>query len=280
MSRWPDVPGLPRLFVASAVVALVLPIVPRITSRVEAQMSPSPSTDERFAGLQWTFARIKYNSGQGTQSGQQGSRYRLSYWDEPWAIDAPAAEQNLSRRIRSVTAIEVGEPIVLTLDDERLWQHPWIYIVEPSNLMFSDTDIATLREFLLRGGTLMMDDFHGPYEWELTVRQLKLLFPDREIVELEPPHPIFTCFYKLDKYPQVPGLGSFFNGRTWEKGGFVAHLRAIVDDSGRPMVLINWNTDMGDGVEWSNAEDYPGYLKWTAIAYQMMINEVVYSLTH
>ena len=60
----------------------------------------------------------------------------------------------------------------------------------------------------------------------------------------------------------------------------MAHLRGILDDTGRPMVLINWNTDMGDGVEWSNAEDYPGYLKWTAQAYQMLINEVIYSLTH
>jgi hypothetical protein len=278
MTRAPKLPRWRGLLVASTLAALALPVMPRVASLVQAQMPAS--NDERFGGLQWTFVRIKYNSGMGTQSGQQSGRYRLSYWDEPWAIDAPAAEQNLSRRIRSVTSIEVGEPIVLTLDDERLWQHPWIYIVEPSNLVLSDTEAATLREFLLRGGTLMMDDFHGPYEWELTVRQLKQIFPDREIVEIQPPHPIFTCFYKLDKYPQVPGLGSFFNGRTWEKGGFVAHLRAIVDDAGRPMVLINWNTDMGDGVEWSNAEDYPGYLKWTAIAYQMMINEVIYSLTH
>ncbi len=89
-----------------------------------------------------------------------------------------------------------------------------------------------------------------------------------------------TSFYQLDRYPQVPGLGSFFNGRTWEKGGYTARLRAILDDTGRPMVLINWNTDMGDGWEWSNAEEYPGYLKWTAVAYRMMINEIVYTLTH
>ena len=115
-----------------------------------------------------------------------------------------------------------------------------------------------LREFLLRGGTLTLDDFHGPYEWELTEKQLKRVFPDREIVEIEPPHPIYTCFYRIDKYPQIPGLGSFLSGRTWEKGGFAAHLRGILDDAGRPMVLINWNTDMGDGVEWSNARGIPG----------------------
>jgi hypothetical protein len=264
-----------RAVVAAAVLSgLALLIGPALRSVAVAQTPVV--TDERFAGLQWTFARLKY----GTFSGEARSNLRLGYWEEPWAIDAPAAEQNLSRRIRSVTSIEVGEPIVITFEDERFWKYPWLYIVEPSNLVLSDSDATKLREFLLRGGTVMMDDFHGPYEWDLTMRQLKQVFPDREVVELEPPHPIYTCFYKLDKYPQVPGLGSFFNGRTWEKGGFVPHLRAILDDSGRPMVLINWNTDMGDGVEWSNAEDYPGYIKWTAQAYQMMINEVIYSLTH
>ena len=269
--------GGPRLRGASVfalVAAAVLVAGPRLAPLAVAQMPPP--ADERFAGLQWTFARVKYNA----TTGDARTNLRAGYWDEPWAIDAPAAEQNLTRRLRSVTSITVGDPVVITLDDDRIWEYPWLYIVEPSNLMLRDQESATLREFLLRGGTLVLDDFHGPYEWDLTVRQLATIFPDREIVEIEPPHAIYSCFYKIDKYPQVPGLGSFFSGRTWEKGGYVPHLRAIVDDAGRPMVLINWNTDMGDGVEWSNAEDYPGYIKWTALAYQMMINEIVYSLTH
>ncbi len=229
----------------------------------------------KFAGLKWTFVRIKYGS---YETEGQGSR--LAYWDEPWAIDAPAAEQNLSRRIQAVTSIDVGDPIVLTLEDPKLWENPWIYIVEPSNLVLKEQEVPILREFLLRGGTLTFDDFHGPFEWELTEKQLKRVFPDRDIVEIAPPHPIYSCFYRIEKYPQIPGLGSFLSGRTWEKGGFTAHLRGILDDKGRPMVLINWNTDMGDGVEWSNAQEYQGYIKWTAQAYQMLINEVIYSLTH
>ena len=71
--------------------------------------------DDRFAGLQWTFVRIRYSAF------TVDSRYRLDYWGEPWAIDAPAAEQNLSRRLRTATAIEVNDPIVLTLDDPKLW---------------------------------------------------------------------------------------------------------------------------------------------------------------
>ena len=109
---------------------------------------------------------------------------------------------------------------------------------------------------------------------------MKRVFPDRRIIDLPLSHPVFRCFYQIDAYPQTPGLGSFLQGRTWEKGGFEARLRAIEDDAGRAMVLINWNTDMGDGWEWSNAADYPGYVKYTAQAYRMQINEIIYSLTH
>jgi len=240
------------------------------SSRAEAQLV----RESRFAGLQWTFVRIKYSAN--TQPG----RYRMEYWGEPWAIDGPAAEQNLSRRIKSVTAIDVGDPVVLTLENARLWEYPWIYFVEPGNLRLKDTEVPIVREFLLRGGTATFDDFHGPYEWDNLARELKRVFPDRQIVELDPPHPIYSCFYKLEKYPQTPGLGSFLSGRTWEKGGFIPHLRAILDDRERPMVLINWNTDMGDGWEWSNAEEYPGYFRYTAEAYRIGINEVIYALTH
>lgn len=232
-------------------------------------------SDERFAGLQWTFVRIRYNAWP-----EALMQYRRDYWSDPWAIDAPAAEQNLSRRLKTVTAIQVNDPIVLPLDDPRLWDHPWIYFVEPGTLRLLDSEVPILREFLLRGGTAVFDDFHGPAEWANLERELKKVFPDRPIVDLKPSHPIFHCFYDIDQYPQIPGLGSFLAGRTWEKGGFVAHLRAIEDADGRAMVLINWNTDMGDGWEWSNAEEYPGYIRYTTQAYRMMINEIIYALTH
>ncbi|MGE0815588.1 MAG: DUF4159 domain-containing protein [Vicinamibacterales bacterium] len=258
----------------AALLVLVVPAVSSLARGAAAQ--PGVFKEERFAGLQWTFVRVKYTP----TTGDLAMRTRFGFWDDPWAIDGPAADQNLSRRVQTATAIEVGEPLAMALDDPRLWQYPWLYLVEPSNVVMSDAEAATLREFLLRGGTLTLDDFHGSFEWELTTRWLGKVFPDREVVEIAPPHPIYTSFYQLDRYPQVPGVGSFLNGRTWEKGGYTAHLRGILDDTGRPMVLINWNTDMGDGWEWSNADEYPGYLKWTSVAYQMMINEIVYTLTH
>jgi hypothetical protein len=220
-------------------------LLPVLQPRVDAQL-PAVS-DNRYAGLQWRFVRIKYHYQ------TEGSGALQDFYGEPWYIDAPAAEQNLSRRIKTATAIQVADPLVLTLDDKRLFEYPWIYIVEAGNLKMLDSDVATLREFLLRGGSAMIDDTHGPADWDNIAREMKRVFPDRDIVEVPKDHPVFSSFYKIDSYPQV---------------------------AGRPMIFINWNTDMGDGWEWSNAEEYPGYLKFTALAYKMGINEIVYSLTH
>ena len=232
----------------------------------------TPDT-EKTLGLRWRFARVQY-------SAHNADAFRARYWSESWAIDGPAAEQNLSRRVKTVTAIEVDDPIVVTIESPEFFSNPWVYFVEPGTLRLKDTEVPILREFLLRGGTAVLDDFHGPIEWTNVEQEFKRVFPDRSIVELDADHPVYSCFYRMGTYPQIPGLGSFYQGRTWEKGGFTPHLRAIVDDFGRAMVLINWNTDMGDGMEWSNAEEYPNYQQYTADAYRMMINEIVYSLTH
>ncbi len=247
------------------VAALAFVGAPR--GRAQAAGQPGGLPSEQLDGLDWTFVRIRYSSWE-----EKLRVFRATYWSDPWAIDGPAAEQNLSRRLGSVTSVHVNDPITLTLEDDLLWEYPWIYFVEPGNLRFTPAEVGIVREFLLRGGTATFDDFHGPLEWDVFQGEMRRVFPDRDIVQLTPDHPV--------EYPQIPGLGSFFNGVTWEKGGYEAGLHAILDDDGRAMVLINHNTDMGDGWEWSNAEDYPGYVKYTAQAYRMMINEVVYALTH
>jgi len=190
------------------VLAVLLTLVPVLPSSVDAQLPTAP--DDRYAGLQWRFVRVRYHFI------TEGTHEQQDFYGEPWYIDAPAAEQNLSRRVKTATAIQVEDPIVMTLDDPRLYQHPWIYFVEPGNLRMHASDLPILREFLLRGGTATFDDFHGPYEWDNFAREMKRLFPDREIIEVPKDHPVFSCFYKLDGYPQVPGLGSFLAGRTWE----------------------------------------------------------------
>ena len=267
-------PGLPALLAAGLLLAGAVPAAAQPPGAVITDIDAAPPTPQ-LDGLEWTFVRIRYSSWD-----EQLRAFRARYWSDPWAIDGPAAEQNLSRRLGRVTSIRVKDPVVLTLNDERLWEYPWIYFVEPGNLRLKPEEVDILREFLLRGGTATFDDFHGPIEFATVQKELRRVFPDREIVKLPLDHPVFSAFYRLTEYPQIPGLGSFFNGVTWEKGGVEAGLHAVLDDDGRAMVLLNFNTDMGDGWEWSNAEDYPGYIQYTARAYRMMINEVVYALTH
>lgn len=255
-------------------IALLYGPAPSLTLGLHLAAQSADDPNNRLAGLQWRFVRIKYHYS------AEDTNFDQDYYGEPWLIDGPAAEQNLSRRLKTATAIEVEDPIVLTLEDPKLFEHPWIYMVEPGNLKLNEAEARNLREFLLRGGTLTFDDFHGPIEFEHMANEMKKVFPERQIVDLPNDHPVFSCFYRLSEYPQVPGLGSYLSGRTWEKGGFNARLRTILDDDGRPMLFINWNTDMGDGWEWSNAEEYPDYIQYTSLAYRMGINEIVYALTH
>src|SRR5262249_41209875 len=126
--------------VATAVLAVLALVEPARLSQAIAQVGLLQ--DDRFAGLTCTFVRIRYHA-----FTTEGGGYRLDYWGEPWAIDAPAAEQNLSRRVRTATAIEVHDPIVLTLEDPKLWEQAWIYFVEPGNLRLRDKEVSILREF-------------------------------------------------------------------------------------------------------------------------------------
>src|SRR5690242_15144830 len=174
-----------RLVFAAAALLILIPV---LQPRVDAQLPAA--ADDRYAGLQWRFVRIKYHFI------TENTKIQQDFYGEPWYIDAPAAEQNLSRRVKTATAIQVEDPIVLTLDSPKLWEYPWIYFVEPGNLKMTDSDVTTLREFLYRGGTATFDDFHGPAEWDNLAKELKRVFPDREIVEVPKDHPVFSCFYK------------------------------------------------------------------------------------
>ena len=137
-----------------------------------------------------------------------------------------------------------------------------------------------LREFLLRGGTATFDDFHGPYEWEISPSSSGACFPIATIVEIEPRTSDLLVLLQARKYPQIPGIGSFMQGRTWEKGGFVA---AFARHSRR-----QWSADGAHQLEHRHGRrvgvvergGYPGLPQVDRQAYQMVINEIVYSLTH
>ena len=142
----------------------------------------------------------------------------------------------------------------------------------------SPKEPARLREYLDRGGTLIVDDFHGSYEWAGFMESLSRVFPDREVVDIPDNDPIFHVLYDLNDRPQIPGLGSVYRGVTYEQDGYRPHWRGVYDDSNRLAVIINFNMDMGDA--WENADnpDYPQPL--TGIAYRFAINYLLYAMSH
>jgi hypothetical protein len=102
--------------------------------------------------------------------------------------------------------------------------------------------------------------------------------PGRPITDIPLDHPIFHCYFEFEELKQIPGLGSWLRGRTYEKGGFQQHCMGIFDDTGRLMVLVMRNMDMGDAWEHTQDPRYPA--DYAAEAYKLGINFVIYSLTH
>ncbi len=216
---------------------------------------------------EFAFARMFY----------QGSAF--DDWGPRWRVDWPEAENHLLRGVQRLTRLDAasnGE--VLDLADEHLFEYPWLYVVEVGSLALDELRIARLREYLLRGGFLMVDDFHGPFEWENFEGVMRRVFPNRQIVELKADHEVFHVLYEINERQQIPGLQPLRYGRTWEQGGNVPHWRGILDDQGRVMVIVNFNMDLGDAWEHADWPEYPQ--EYSAMAYRFAINYIIYAFTH
>ena len=162
--------------------------------------------------------------------------------------------------------------------DEDLFDYPWLYVVEPGYWALADEEADRLREYLLRGGFMMFDDFHGSLQWAMFMRGMTKIFPDRPVVDISEKDEILHVLYDLDERTQIPGIRMLYTGKTYEEDGYDPHWRGIYDDDGRLMVLINFNMDLGDAWEHADWPEYPE--RYTALAYRLGINYIVYSMTH
>ncbi len=246
---------------------------------------PAWSNDPEFEKDVFTFARIRYTSASGGWGwGRGGGR---------WYTDAPDADINFGFRLQQLTSLKVyPHEKDLELTSPELFDCPFIYIVEPGMLEFSDEEVKILRRYLLNGGFLMVDDFWGEAEWQNFYDQIKRVFPEREPVELPMEHPIFHCIFDLGKDKnklQIPnvqtGTESQYTGVTWEEnhaGGNVrnVHFKAIFDDKERMMVIICHNTDNGDGWEREGENEYFFREFSEKKAYPLGINIIFYAMTH
>ena len=196
-----------------------------------------------------------------------------------WATDYPKAERQFLTVLRRLTNLDASpSENAIRLDDPAIRTYPFIYAVEVGDMDLDPEEVAGLRDYLLAGGFLVVDDFWGSYEWASFEAQMERVFPEYPLVDVPPDHPVFSAFYDIDEIIQVPNLGNARLGVTSEQDGYVPHLRGIFDDRGRLMVAVNWNTDLGDAWEWAEQPDYP--LKYSTYAYQIGVNLVVYAMSH
>ena len=200
-----------------------------------------------------------------------------------WAIDYPEAEYHFRQGVRRLTRINIADDSRhLRLTDDAIFNYPWMFAQQVGRWALSDAETARLREYLLRGGFLVADDFHGPYEWEVFAEAMRRVFPDRSIVEIPENAEILHVLYDLDERTQLPGRRMLYqtgDGRVEiHMQATPGHWRGIYDDQQRLMVVINFNSDMGDA--WEHADDpvYPEPM--TALAYRFGINYIVYAMTH
>jgi Domain of unknown function (DUF4159) len=221
---------------------------------------------------EWVFARLMYPSiGWGAE---------WQFGGTSWTIDYPRADRHIAALVRRLTVLDarsVEQPVNLE-DDDDIFNWPWLYAVEVGQWDLTDEQAAKLREYLLRGGFLMVDDFHGSREWSVFVDSMQRVFPDRPIVDLPDDDPIFHTFWDLADRQQIPGAQFLFSHRTFEQDGFEGHWRGIYDDQGRILVAICHNMDLGDAVEHSDTPRYPE--EYSAVAMRTFINYIVYAMTH
>src|SRR5262245_49174079 len=229
----------------------------------------SPAVDQPLTGepKEWTFARLAYD-GTGFRGGSG------------WAVDYPRAEYHFSQAVDRLTRIDVHpDGHVISPNSDDLFDYPWLYAVEVGSWTFNEAQAARMREYLLRGGFLMVDDFHGEYEWQVFVEGMRTIFPDRLIEDIPATEAFYSLPYEIKPRLQVPGPSYIGSGLTYERpDGVTPHWRGIRDADGRWMVLISHNIDYGEGWEQADNPAYPE--AFTRQAYEVAVNYLIYTMTH
>jgi hypothetical protein len=231
----------------------------------------SPYQSHEKAEFSWS--RLRYNSRASTFGGYYGYGYGT------WSRDYPKADRLFLLAMNRLTRIQGrSTEQVVDLDSDDIFNYPWIYAVQVQTWTFSEAEAKKLREYLLKGGFLMVDDFHGTEDWENFMEGMRMVFPDRPVEDLDNKDELFHTLYDLDDRFQVPGEQYVNTGRTYEKDGYVPKWRAIRDDRGRVVVAICHNMHLGDAWEWSDVPEYPE--RFASMAFRIGLDYIIYGMTH
>ena len=247
-----------------------------------------PMERKIFPSNTFTFCRVEYTGG--------GRRRRGG----SWATDYPESDENFSLRLSQLTTLNVARTddgrfrhVIVRLDDPDIHKYPFIYMLEIGGMSLTPPEQEGLRDHLLRGGFLLVDDFWGDNAWDNLEFEMAQVLPRDEYPFVDVPldHDLFHVVFDLDEVPQVPGVNQYWDyersGESFEGGwyryeryGTEARCRGIFDRNGRLMVVAMHNSDLGDGWE-REGENYGYFRDFSAKkAYPMGINIVVYAMTH
>lgn len=217
------------------------------------------------------IARLVYDSGSAPRA-----------WRPWWAIDYPEAEYHLTRGLARLTTLDVADDSVhLRLTDGEIFDYPWLFAQQVGHWNLGPAEIAALREYVRRGGFVVIDDFHGEFEWRIMIDAMRHAFPDWPIRPLPDDHGLMKVLYDLDQRTQIPGRRHLYramNGEIHAQLRGPAQWHGIHDDEGRLVVAINFNMDMGDA--WEHADDPVYPMPMTSLAYRYAVNYVIYAMTH
>jgi hypothetical protein len=251
----------------------------------ETQPAPSAPKLKEFPKHKFTFCTLAYQN--------NGQYEPLGFG---WNTDYPDSGKNFMLRLEELTTIEInkdkyGDPIqeVISLTDEALFDYPYMLMSDVGRTSLEPEEQDRLREYLLRGGFLHVDDFWGDKAWKNWEYEIGQVLDPAEypIRDIPLTHELFHIVFDVEEIPQVPSIQFWRqSGRsgTSERGAESAepHFRGIFDkdDEKRLLVLMTHNTDIADGWE-KEREDHDYFTRFSVKkSYPIGINIVVYALTH
>lgn len=232
--------------------------------------------DRRFI-----FCRLEYTSVR-REAGGQG-----------WYTDYPGADRNFMERLSELSATPVAMEEeggynyrVLSIMDHDIYSCPFLFMSDVGTLGLTDQEAARLRDYLLKGGFIYVDDFWGSYAWNHWEREIGKVLPPSEypIFDIPPEHPLMHALYNVPRVPQIPSIQFWrrSGGHTTSERGSdsaVPHLRAIADREGRLLIVMTHNTDIADGWE-REGEEYEYFHRFSADSYSLAINVILYAMSH
>jgi len=251
---------------------------------VEYRIGTIPLPPDYQEKTEFAFARLMYPPGEGGINGYYGRDLDWHVGVSDWTQDFPRADRHFSLAVRRLTRLHTrSAEQCVNLDEGDAYDWPWLYAVQVGEWGLTDAQGQALREYLLRGGFFMADDFHGAFEWEVFQKVIKRAFPDREIRDIPDDDPIFHTVYDIGEKLQIPGqahVRAGYKSPQYPQGaddGKGAHWRGIYDDNGRIMIAISYNSDVGDAWEYADDAYYPA--QFADLAIRLGINYIVYSMT-